>query len=136
MKRKSGRHSLPLCSRREFAAAVFLSLPTSIWGKGRKKTTDLYAIIGGTVFRDPGFAMRGVEVQLEPVNPVVAGVKLRPQKTVSDARGEYAFRVPPIEAQYTVKVTAGGMRSESKPAQTHGGEERIDVTFNLLPASK
>ncbi len=102
---------------------------------GKKKTTDLFAIIGGTVFRDPGFALRGAEVTLEPEQPVVNGVKLKPQKAISDGRGEYAFRVPPIEAKYTVKASAQGMKPESKPAMTRGGEERIDVTFNLVPAS-
>lgn len=102
---------------------------------GKKKPADLYAIIGGTVFRDPGFALRGAEVVIEPEKPVVNGVKLKAQKALSDGRGEYAFRVPPIEAKYTVKASASGMKPESKAAETRGGEERIDVTFNLLPAS-
>jgi len=138
MKRKTG--SLSGFTRRGFAAAAaaFLSaFPVAgTLLAGKKKSADLFAIIGGTVFRDPGFALRGAEVVLEPEKPVAGGVKLKSQKALSDARGEYAFRVPPIEAKYTVKVSAEGMKGETKPALTRGGEERIDVTFTLLPASK
>jgi hypothetical protein len=120
--------------RRPFLLLLLPALTASA-GK-KKKSPDLYAIIGGTVFRDPGFAFRGAEIVLEPEKPVVNGVKLKPQKAVSDARGEFAFRVAPIEATYTLKASAEGMKGETKTAMTRGGEERIDVTFTLLPASK
>lgn len=104
---------------------------------GKKKSADLYAIIGGTVFRDPGFALRGAEVMLEPEKPVVNGSKLKGQKAISDARGEFAFRVAPLEgAKYKLTASMPGMKPETRVAETHGGEERIDVTFTLLPASK
>ncbi len=122
--------------RRSVLLALFGPLALVAAGGGKKKSADLYAIIGGSVFRDPGFALRGAEVSLEPEKPAVNGYKLKPQKALSDARGEYAFRVAPIEAKYIIKVSAEGMKGESKVAETRGGEERIDVTFNLLPASK
>ena len=126
MRKKTGRRAFLLAAGSAIA----------LLADKKKKSADLYSIIGGTVFRDPGFSLRGAEVTLTPDQPVVNGVKLKPQKAVSDARGEFAFRVPPIEAKYTVKVAAEGMKGESKPAATQGGEERIDVTFSLLPASK
>ncbi|BDC49925.1 hypothetical protein F183_A22410 [Bryobacterales bacterium F-183] len=101
----------------------------------KKKTADLYAIVGGTVFRDPGFALRGAEVTIEPEQEVVNGSKLKAQKAVSDARGEFAFRVAPIAAKYRVTAKAQGLTSQTKPAATNGGEERIDVTFMLQPSS-
>ncbi len=101
----------------------------------KKKSADLYAIVAGTVFRDPGFALRGAQVMIEPEQEVVNGSKLKSQKAVSDARGEFAFRVAPIQAKYKITVTAEGMVSQTKPAATRGGEERIDVTFMLQPAS-
>jgi hypothetical protein len=129
--------------RKKTGSAVFgrralfgLALTALAMAAGKKKSAELYAIVGGTVFRDPGFALRGAEVALEPEQPVVNGVKLKAQKAVSDARGEFAFRVPPVEAKYRVTATAPGMKPETKPAATQGGEERIDVTFMLLPASK
>ena len=76
-------------------------------------------------------------VTLEPEQAVVNGSKLKGQKALSDARGEFAFRVAPLEgAKYRVTASVPGMKSETKVAETRGGEERIDVTFMLLPASK
>jgi len=119
-------------TRRSFLGLIGLSLFA-----GKKKSADLYAIVAGTVFRDPGFALRGAEVTLEPEQAVVNGSKLKGQKAVSDARGEFAFRVAPIDgAKYKVTVKVPGMKPETKVAETRGGEERIDVTFMLLPASK
>ena len=126
MKKRSG-------SRRAFLFAAPLLIAAA---GAKKKTVELYAIVGGTVFRDPGFALRGVEVVLEPEQPVVNGFKMKAQKAVSDARGEYAFRVPPVEAKYRVTANMPGYKPETKLAATQGGEERIDVTFALLPASK
>ena len=126
MKKRTGS------SRRWFLCLVSLPLFA-----GKKKSVDLYAIIGGTVFRDPGFALRGAEVTLEPVKAVINGSKLKLQHAISDARGEFAFRVPPLEgAKYKVTAKMAGMTPETKLAETRGGEERIDVTFMLLPASK
>ena len=139
MKRRSGSPSGLTSSRRSWLqqACLALTMPMAAFGaQKKKKSADLYAIIGGTVFRDPGFALRGATVTLEPDKPIVNGVKLKPQKAVTDGRGEYAFRVAPIEAKYSVTVSAEGLKVETKPAETHGVEERIDVTFNLLPASK
>jgi len=110
-------------------------LPALAFGAKKKKTADLYAIVGGTVFRDPGFALAGAQVLIEPVQETVNGSKLKAQRAVSDARGEFAFRVAPISAKYRVSVKAQGMVSQTKEAATNGGEERIDVTFTLLPAS-
>ena len=105
-------------------------------GKKKSASSDLYALIGCTVFRDPGFALRGAEVTLEPEEPVVNGIKLKPQKGLADARGEVVFRVAPIQAKYRITAVSPGMKPETKPAVTQGGEERIDVTFLLLPAPK
>jgi hypothetical protein len=120
--------------RRREVCALF-ALPILALGAKKKKSADLYAIVGGTVFRDPGFALAGAQVLIEPEQEVVNGSKLKAQKAVSDARGEFAFRVAPISAKYRITVKAQGMVSQTKPAATNGGEERIDVTFTLQPAS-
>ena len=129
MRKKTGSTRRSLLA---LAAAPFLLAA----GKKKAASPDLYAIVGGTVFREPGFALRGAEITLEPEEPVVNGVKLKPQKALADARGEFAFRVPPIQAKYRVTAVFPGMKSETRPAATQGAEERIDVTFLLLPASK
>ena len=104
-------------------------------GKPKKKSADLFALIAGSVFKEPGFAFPGAQVLLEPETEEANGVTLRPQKAITDARGEFAFRVPPIEAKYTLKVSAKGLKGETKKVETRGGEERVDATFMLSPAS-
>lgn len=111
-----------------FAAVVFCctlagAAPPS---KDKDKKSEAYALVAGTVFRDPGFAMPGVEVVLVPA-------KGKKQKTVSDRRGEFVFRVPPEPADYTVAISAKGFESQQKTVSVHG-EERVEVTFSL-PAS-
>jgi hypothetical protein len=95
-----------------------------------------HALVAGTVFRDPGFALPGAEVWIERL-PLPAGspVKLARWRAVSDARGEFAVRVPPEPASYRVTVSAKGFRGESRQVDVTG-EQRFEVTFNLQPESK
>lgn len=100
--------------------------------KKKKPSSSEYSVIAGSVFRDPGFALAGTEVVLEPVDPK-SGKK---QKMQTNFRGEFAFRVPVAAAKYNVSVAAKGLKGETKPAATQGGAaERIDVTFLLSPVS-
>jgi hypothetical protein len=104
---------------------------------GNKKAAEEYSVVGGTVFRDPGFAIRGAEVSLQP-DPETAeqrAVKVKPMKVLSDARGEFAFRVPPVAMRYKVAVACKGFQGQEKTVSIQGGE-RSDATFLLQPESK
>ncbi len=83
-----------------------------------------YALIAGTVFRPDGSAFPRVEVMLASES----GGK--PQKTKSDARGEFSFRVPAKQARYNVNVQVTGFRKESKSVSIQG-DERVDVSVLL-----
>lgn len=98
----------------------------------KPKASETWAVIAGTVFRDPGFALPGAEITLEPDKDKPPGVKTKAQKAVSDSRGEYAFRVPVNPLRYTVSVRAIGFRPEEKQVQIQG-EQRMDVYFQLQP---
>ena len=100
--------------------------------KKKKPAPSGYALIAGTVFKDPGFAVPGAEVTLKPAGPE-GGKK---QTASTNFRGEFTFRVPPVAAKFDITVLAKGLKPETKPAATQGGEERIDVTFLLSPESK
>src|SRR5262245_18165349 len=59
---------------------------------GDKKTVDPRAVIAGTVFRDPGFALPDATVILS----IQMDSKVKKlQQTTSTARGEFSFRVAP-----------------------------------------
>ena len=113
------------------AIAIFSALNLQATEK-RKKPMAATAVVAGTVFRDPGFALAGAEITLalEKAPP-----KARNQKTVSDARGEYAFRVPAEQSRYTVSVKANGFEGQQKTAEVNG-EVRVDVFFQLKPVAK
>jgi hypothetical protein len=56
-------------------------------------------------------------------------------QSVSDSRGEFAFRVPPGAAAYVVRASLKGFQSVEKEASV-SGEERVEVTLVLPAESK
>ena len=124
---------------RRAAFLTVLSLLAAGWQcvAGNKKPAEEYSVVGGTVFRDPGFAVRGAEVSLQPdpETPEQRAVKVKPMKVLSDARGEFAFRVPPVAMRYKVAVTCKGYQGQEKTVSISAGE-RSDATFLLQAESK
>ena len=114
---------------------LIAAIPLAAAGK-KKAVPEAYSIVAGTVFREPGFALPQAEVTLIP-NPEQDGlpVKVKKISTVSDARGEFVFRVPAASMWYTVRVAARGYHGEEKTVNVQG-EERADVTFQLHEESK
>lgn len=100
---------------------------------GAGQQPQAYAVVAGTVFREPGYALAGAAARLRVKTPPPGVKRLRPQEAVSDARGEFAFRVPPGKAEYMVSVQAAGYVGEEKPANVTS-DERVDVFFELRAA--
>lgn len=90
-----------------------------------------HAVIAGSVFRENGFSLPGATVTLAPKDAAKGG-KGKILKSVTDTRGEFAFRVPATVGHYVITAAMKGFR----PAETDAavaGEERVDVTL-ILPA--
>ena len=115
---------------------LILAAIVPLCGAAKKKAPEAYGMVVGTIFRDPGYALPGADVSLTP-NPESDGlpVKVKKMQSVSDARGEFVFRVPAATMRYTLKVAARGYAGEEKSVTVHG-EERVDVTFSLHEESK
>ena len=95
------------------------------------------AVVAGTVFREPGFALPGAKVVLTPVAPAQEGsakAKIRPQSQQCNSRGEFAFRVPAGQSSYVIKAEAPGYRAGTREVEVHGAE-RVDVYITLSPES-
>jgi hypothetical protein len=90
-----------------------------------------YAVIAGTVFRENGFSLPGAAVTLSRKD----APKVKRLQSVSDSRGEFAFRVPPAPAAYVVKASLKGHQSAEKEVSVTG-EERVEVTLALPSESK
>ena len=102
----------------------------------KKAGPESYALISGTVFRDPGFALPNATVTLIP-NPAEqpSSIKLRKMQTVCNTRGEFVFRLPPVTMRYTVRASAKGYREEERSVEVQG-EGRLEVTLTLHEESK
>ena len=115
--------------------AVCLGCPGFVsWAAGKERKKKALATIAGTVFRDPGFALRGAEVILEPAPEGATSVKVKKMRAVSDGRGEFAFYVPAAQMRYQLTVQAQGLQPEKRYV-TIAGEERQDVYVTLKPAN-
>jgi hypothetical protein len=135
MKRKT-RMRTNTGSRLSSAILVLLVLlaEPALSAKKPKKASEAaqpFAMIAGTVFRPPGFALPGAQVQVEPESEG----KSKKIKTVSDSRGEFAIRVPPVSMKYTVTVTSNGYQAQQKTVAIEG-EQRKDLSFQLEPEAK
>lgn len=93
------------------------------------------ALIAGTVFREPGFAVAGAEAVLTAESPPAGQKRFRPMKTTTSARGEFFFYLPAAAAKYRVKASARGLEPLEREVEIHG-EERVDLYFNLKPLAQ
>jgi hypothetical protein len=89
-----------------------------------------HAVVAGTVFRENGFSLPGAAVTL-----AVKDKKAKKLQSVSDGRGEFAFRVPPGAATYVITASLKGFQSVEKEASV-SAEERVEVTLVLPAESK
>ncbi len=99
-------------------------------GLAAEEKPKAYAVVAGTVFREPGFVLPRAEVALRMTAPPPGVKRSKTLTTRSDDRGEYAFRVPAGKAEYAVSVKADGFVGEEKPAKIES-EERVDIYFTL-----
>jgi hypothetical protein len=120
---------------RRGALALLLS-PLAALGQRQKRVPPPHAVIAGTIFRDPGFAVPGAEATLTFHSPPPGSKKTpKPLKARANGRGEFFFHVPAGEAEYTVRGSAPGLAAEEKKVRVYG-EERAEVYFNLKPLAQ
>jgi len=95
-----------------------------------------HAVVAGTVFRENGFSLPGAAVTVAVQDaPGVPKKKMKKLQSLSDRRGEFAFRVPPGAGTYVVSASMKGFQSVEKEASV-SGEERVEVTLVLPAESK
>lgn len=111
---------------------LFLLVSFALAGLAGQKPEP--AVIAGTVFRDPGFALPGAEVELLLLSPPPGRKKPKPVLTRTDSRGEFSFQVPPDQAEYRVTARAKGFLPAERIVKLSGGPERLDVYLTLKPA--
>ena len=115
-------------------AFLLLLFAVTAAAAGKKKPVEAYGVVGGTVFRDPGFALPGAEITLS-IAADQEQSKIKKLTAISDSRGEFAFRVSTAAMTYMVRVTCKGYSPQQKQVFVEG-EQRVDATFTLSPESK
>jgi len=89
-----------------------------------------YAIVAGTVFRDPGFAQPGASVVLA----LKSAPEKKLQQQISSPRGEFSFRVPAGPNTYLVTASLKGFQTVRQEIEIQG-QEQMNATLLLLPES-
>ncbi len=84
-------------------------------------------LIFGTVFEERGFALPGAEIAVRR-----AGEKKTRWRQYSDARGEFAVRVPP-GAEYDLTVKAKGYAEQTRKVDARKSAHE-DTVFQMQPA--
>jgi hypothetical protein len=117
-------------------AALFCApAPVAAQKQKSKESQAAFALIAGTVYRPPGFALPGVELKFVPELSESQNVKLKKAEAVTDARGEFAVRVPAVPAKWRVDVKVNGYRLEQRSVSVTG-EQRVDLSIILEPAGQ
>jgi hypothetical protein len=115
-------------------SAILAALLTASWSgnlpaQANKQKSET-AVIAGTVFRDPGFAQQGASVILA----FKSSPTKKLQERISDARGEFSFRIPPGPQTYVVSATLKGFQTARQEFEIQGLEQ-INATLLLVPES-
>jgi len=118
--------------RRIFTSAFLFCLVAALPVAAQQKpgAKEPYALVGGTVFRDPGFALPGAKVVLA----LEANPDKKQQEQVSSPTGEFAFRVKPGANRYVVTATLKGFETASKTVEIVE-QEQVRATLVLVPES-
>ena len=135
-KRRLGSVSLPGAGAGGWKRVLILAsigFALAAWGATakEKKSPSNTGVLAGTVFSGAGFALRGAPVLISSAGgaPTPRSKPLE-WKTVTDARGEFAVRVPAGSRQYRVEVNAQGFEPQVKEAVVNENE-RVELNFLL-----
>jgi hypothetical protein len=121
------------------AAAVAVTVCPALFAadkndERKSEATAPFALIAGTVYRPPGFALAGAQVVVAPEQPEASGVRLKKTEAVTNGRGEWAIRVPSVPAKWRVDVKSNGYRPEQRSVSVER-EQRLELSIILEPAN-
>ncbi len=103
--------------------------------KGRRTS-----LLRGAVFNANGFSLPGVRVKLVRVaNEEEAKDKKKVDSFkmdyITNSRGEFAFRLPPVRARYQVTAVVSGYKPQVKTVDV-GEDEAVPLAFSLEPVQE
>ncbi|MEW6128133.1 MAG: carboxypeptidase-like regulatory domain-containing protein [Acidobacteriota bacterium] len=98
------------------------------------------SLLRGSVFDEQGFSLQGVRLKLQRIrndeeareNKKIDSVKM---EYISNSRGEFAFRLPPVRARYQVTAILSGYKPQTKTVDV-GEDESVPLAFTLEPVKE
>jgi len=94
-------------------------------GAEKKKKPEPYALLLGTTFTSEGVSLPGI-----PIAVTRTGDKKPKWRVTSDARGEFAVRLPTGHAVYEVATESKEHENETQEVEVQG-EQSVSVIFRL-----
>jgi len=105
-------------------------LASAVLGAEKSKKHPAQAIIAGGVYDEAGYALPGIRVKIRPEKA------RKPQwEAISDARGEFAVRVPMGRATYLVSTHSKEHLNQEQKVEIYG-HERVELVFRLAAQPK
>lgn len=96
----------------------------------KKKQPEPHALLLGTTFTAEGLSLAGI-----PVAITRKGDKKPKWRTTSDARGEFAVRLPAGHAVYEVATESKEHENQTQEVEVQG-EESVSIVFRLARKGK
>jgi protocatechuate 3,4-dioxygenase beta subunit len=98
------------------------------------------SLVRGAVFDANGFSLPGVNMKIVRVQndeetkdkKKIGSLKM---SYVTNSRGEFAFRLPPVRARYQVTAMASGFKPQVKTVDV-GEDEAVPLAFSLEPVKE
>ncbi|HVN78281.1 MAG TPA: hypothetical protein VMW38_04730 [Terriglobia bacterium] len=98
----------------------------------KERGEDAFALLVGTCFNEKGLSMRAVAIVVETQISSEQKLKRKKWTTATDARGEFALRLPAGQARFLVKASKDGYESQERTVD-FSSDERQNILFNMEP---
>jgi hypothetical protein len=108
-----------------FLAAWLVALAPAEATEKKKKEQEPHALVAGTTFTAEGLSLPGI-----PITLTRKGDKKPKWRATSDARGEFAVRLPPGRATYEVATDSKEHENQTQEIKVYG-EETVTIVFRL-----
>jgi len=103
----------------------------------KEKELEPFALLVGTCTNDEGFSLAGATIRVEMQTNEEKHGKVKKWQTVSDARGEFALRLPPGRHTFVVHGTrAGFASSQGTVSFVQDERQNIILKFELESSKK
>lgn len=104
--------------------------------EGKEKEPEPFALLVGTCTNDEGFSLPGATIRVEMQSNEGKHGKVKKWQTLSDARGEFALRLPPGRHTFLVYGSRAGFAS-AQGTVSFAQDERQNIILKFkLESSK